>query len=128
MWHRYLPNAEIHGVDIRAGRCRHAIDRVTCHHGDAADAEFLGRLAAEYGPFDVVVDDGGHHSSQQVVAFHALWPHCTWWYAIEDLHTCYDSRYSDGETMFMLKELADDVNSGDVGAVRFSKSLAVIVR
>ena len=29
---------------------------------------------AEHGPFDIVLDDGGHHVDMQVVTFDELWP------------------------------------------------------
>ena len=59
--------------------------------GDQTDREFLSKVAAERGPFDVIVDDGGHKPKQQRISFETLWPHlrspgC---YCVEDLNMGY---------------------------------------
>lgn len=59
--------------------------------GDQADPEFLGKLAKECGPFDVVIDDGCHIADAQIISFLTLFP----WlkeggvYVVEDLHTSF---------------------------------------
>jgi hypothetical protein len=40
--------------------------------GDQADPMFLLDVAAKHGPFDVIVDDGGHKMHHQKVSFNTL--------------------------------------------------------
>lgn len=143
MWADYLPSATVHGVDLSDrtdGLAGHP--RVRLHVGNQADPRFLEDVAVEHGPFDFVVDDGGHHMTQHRVSFETLFPHVVvgGWYAIEDLHTSYDPKYGGGfrrqqATVEYLKRLVDVVNrQGDgwspapVGSVSFHRRLAVIVR
>jgi hypothetical protein len=142
MWHDYLPSATVHGVDLsdRTG----GIDspKVHLHVGNQADPRFLEDLAVEHGPFDFVVDDGGHKMTQHRISFETLFPHVVpgGWYAIEDLHTAYDGKYGGGfrrqqSTIEYLKRLVEAVNrQGDVwtpapvDAISFYRRLAVIFR
>ena len=52
---------------------------------------FLKSLADQYGPFDIVIDDGSHAPAHQVASLTALWPHVKVGgvYLVEDLHTSY---------------------------------------
>jgi hypothetical protein len=66
--------------------------------GDQEDRAFLRRLAAEFAPFDVVIEDGGHHMGQQIATFEEIFPHMSSHgvYVAEDLHTSYWSEYGGG--------------------------------
>jgi len=59
--------------------------------GDQSDAAFLTDLADRHGPFDLVIDDGGHQMNQQRISFATLWPHLAdgGLYVVEDTHTSY---------------------------------------
>lgn len=74
----------------------------------------LARIATEAGPFDVVIDDGGHLWGQQLVSLIHLWPAVApgGLYVVEDLHTSYHETYRAGETRTTdwLKGLVDAVN------------------
>jgi hypothetical protein len=52
---------------------------------------FLERLAETYGPFDIVLDDGGHTMKQQIVTIKTLFPHVKngGVFVVEDTHTSY---------------------------------------
>jgi hypothetical protein len=50
--------------------------------GDQADPELLNRVGQEDGPFDLIVEDGGHQMHQQITSFRHLWP----WLADRGLH------------------------------------------
>ena len=71
MWSRYFPNATILGIDV----FHKAITgpRIRFERGDAADAEFLRRVVDQYGPFDIVVDDGSHIGREIIAGFDVLW-------------------------------------------------------
>jgi len=59
--------------------------------GDQSDPVFLKQLAAKHGPFDVIIDDGGHKMDQQTISFENLWPAVKdgGQYLVEDTHTSY---------------------------------------
>ena len=86
--------------------------------GDQADAEFLARLAEEFGPFDVVLDDGSHICKHQIASFEGLWPHLRdgGLYMVEDCHTSYWPGFGGGyrnEASFIeyAKRLVDGMHS-----------------
>ena len=57
--------------------------------GSQLNKTFLGVICQNYGPFDVVIDDGGHTSQMIITSFEILWP-CmrnSGIYVIEDLHS-----------------------------------------
>jgi len=69
MWRDYFPLAQIVGLDIDESRRQYAGPRITIEIGDQADAAVLHKLAVDYGPFDVVVDDAGHHGPSQIFSY-----------------------------------------------------------
>lgn len=90
MWKEYFPKATIHGLDI-ADKTPHNEDRILTIQGDQADRTFLKQLNEQYGPFDIVVDDGSHINSDVIRSFTVLFPllQPTGVYAVEDLQTSY---------------------------------------
>ena len=68
-------------------------DNIHIEIGSQTDLQRLKEICAAHGPFDIVVDDGGHAIHQIKTTMGALWPEeakCltpTAVYAIEDLHT-----------------------------------------
>ncbi len=118
MWNWFFgPSATIVGIDIdeRAKDIcdpRHAIEI-----GDQTDVEFLRRVAAEHGPFDIVIDDGGHEVHQQIVTAETLFPLLAdgGLLLVEDCHTSYWEQYGGGRGrsgtfIEWAKERIDDVN------------------
>ena len=90
-WRRQYPGSEVTGIDIDPECSQHEEEHIRVFIGDQTDREFLSKVAAERGPFDVIVDDGGHKPRQQRASFETLWPHlrspgC---YCIEDLNMGY---------------------------------------
>ena len=88
LWQRYFPNARIVGVDIRPRELSNA-KRIVLVQGDQSDRSFLERLARDYGPFGLIIDDGSHVPSHQILTFEALFPHLLSGgvYVCEDVHT-----------------------------------------
>jgi len=92
MWKNFFgPKAKIIGVDINPACKEFEEDQITIEIGSQEDRNFLKELAAKHGPFDIVLDDGGHTMSQQIVSFEELYPHVKrdGLYLCEDLHTSY---------------------------------------
>jgi len=146
-WLDCFPEAEIVGLDVDdhgpTGQDDHhamaaSTDRLTFVQGNQADMHVLHAL----GSFDVVVDDGGHHSFEQIASFSELFPRLRTggWYFIEDLHCSYVEMYQDdGPTAIgFLKTLFDDVNARyfetprtarwPIAEVRFADSIVAMRR
>lgn len=92
MWRDFFaPNAKLTFLDIDPECRKLAIPGIEIRIGDQADPDFLQSVAAERGPFDIVVDDGGHKMNQQLTSFRSLWPKLKdgGLYIVEDVHTSY---------------------------------------
>ena len=78
-------------ADIDPDCTAHADPGTHVEIGNQADPDFLNALAAKYGPFDVVLDDGSHINAHQIASFTGLWPHMNpqSLYMVEDCHTSY---------------------------------------
>lgn len=128
MLERYLgPEAHIVGIDTDPVARDAAGDQHIVELGDQADSEFLQAVVDRHGPFDVVIDDGGHSMRQQTASIAALFPRLNdgGVYLVEDTHTSYWSEYADqgdGEMTFIdwCKTRIDDLH-----AYHFSSSALV---
>ena len=119
MWRSYFGRkARIYGVDIDP-RCADLGGRRTkVFIGDQADREFLRSIAAEVGPIDVLIDDGGHRMRQQIATFEELYPHVKedGVFLVEDMHTSYWKGFGGGYRrpgtfMEYAKGLTDQLNA-----------------
>jgi hypothetical protein len=88
VWRDYFSQAEITGIDINPPL---NIEGVTCLQGSQADPDFLHKVHREYGPFNVVIDDGSHFNQHQMISFDTLFPLLVprGTYVIEDLNCCF---------------------------------------
>jgi hypothetical protein len=119
MWRSYFPRATVYGLDISPKRLP-AEPRILVRQGDQSDQGFLAELAASYGPFDLVVDDGCHLGRHQRASFSALFPAVRpgGLYVIEDLLTAYWEDWEGGPPgtpgtgVDLVKGLLDSVNIG----------------
>jgi hypothetical protein len=118
MWSRFLgPQAHLVGVDIDPVALISAGDRYTVVLADQGDPDAMRKLAQDHGPFDVIVDDGGHTMAQQITSIETLFPMLNEGgvYLVEDCHTSYWDEYDGGrgrEGTFMewVKTRLDDLN------------------
>ncbi len=134
MWKRFLgPHARIVGIDIRPECADFAEDQIEVRIGDQSDAAFLNRIVDEFGPPDVVLDDGSHVMSHINASFSVLYPRVSrnGVYMVEDLHTSYWEKYEGGlrrKGTFIerCKELIDELNAdytrGAVPSTDFTRS------
>lgn len=90
------PDACLVGIDIDEV-ARAAARGYEVEIGDQADPEFLQRVSQKHGPFDIVIDDGGHTMRQQTASVEALFPMLKdeGTYLVEDCHTSYWPEYAD---------------------------------
>jgi hypothetical protein len=71
MWKWFFPNADITGIDIKAGCARHAGERITVEIGSQTDPAFLDRIC-ERAPPTIIVDDGSHQHEHIIFSFQHL--------------------------------------------------------
>jgi cephalosporin hydroxylase len=96
MWADYFPHAQIVGIDLHPKSI--AAPRIAFEQGDQADLRFLHRVVSEYGPFDLVIDDGSHIGRHIVASHSVLWDavRSGGHYIIEDLSVSYDPAWEGG--------------------------------
>jgi hypothetical protein len=124
MWKRYLgPFAQIVGIDVRPECKEYEDDQISIRIGGQEDPEFLAALLEEFGPFDIVLDDGGHFMNQIATSFAYLYPTMpiNGVYLIEDLHTAYRPTFGGGlgspdSFVETSKGLIDELYAGQNGA------------
>lgn len=93
MWAEYFARGHIVGVDIDPAMTRYQTDRIAVEIADQSSAVELNNVCLKHGPFDVVVDDGSHVWSDQIITLRALLPFVTpgGYYILEDIDTSYGS-------------------------------------
>jgi hypothetical protein len=118
MWQWYFgPQVTLVGVDIDEDAKAASDPRHVVEIGDQTDADFLRRVAEEHGPFDIIIDDGGHEMQQQIITAETLFPLLAdgGVLLVEDCHTSYWDSYEGGRNrpgtfMEWAKQRLDDVN------------------
>ncbi len=90
-WKEFFPQAKITGIDIDELCRKYEGDSIKIYIGSQENSIFLKSVESKEGPFDIVIDDGGHTMNQQITTFNILFPLLKEGgiYAIEDLHTSY---------------------------------------
>ena len=116
MWRSYFRRGQVYGLDLFSKTDLDGI-RLRTLRGDQNDPDCLARIAAEFGPFDIIIDDGSHINEHVLTSFRALFPHVRpgGFYVIEDLWTSYLPGYGgDGQDLdnpstmlVMIKSLVD---------------------
>lgn len=99
MLSKYLgPSAHIVGLDVDDAAVKAVAGRFPVVLGDQEDPEVLIALNEKYGPFDIVIDDGGHTMRQQIVSIETLYPLLNdgGVYLVEDCHTSYWPSFGGG--------------------------------
>ena len=115
MWKEYFhPDSTIVGIDVDKSCQAHEIaDRkVFVRIGSQADPTFLAKVNGEFGPFDIILDDGSHKTHHQIISFGALFrpalkdDGC---YMVEDVHTNYWIKHVDSPETFidLSKQMVD---------------------
>lgn len=110
--------ARLVGLDIDEAARLSVAGRYPVELGDQGDPDVLTGLSEQHGPFDIVIDDGGHRTRQQIVSVETLFPllNDDGVYIVEDCHTSYWPEYRDegpGESSFIewVKARVDDLNA-----------------
>lgn len=118
MWQRFFPRGLVYGLDLYP-KPNVRGSRIHTIQGDQNDRSFLRSLAAGYGPFDIIIDDGSHINEHVRTSFEELFG-CVrpgGYYVIEDMHTSYWPEYggeappcSPRTTIGLLKELIETLH------------------
>jgi len=113
------PDAVLVGADVDPAARDACAGRFEVAIGDQTDPVFLDSVVADYGPFDVIIDDGGHSMRQQITSIEHLFPTLNEGgvYLVEDTHTSYWPGYQDAAQSFMewVKDRVDDINGYHLG-------------
>lgn len=148
MWRDFFaPSARLTFLDIDSACKALELPGTEIRIGDQEDPVFLAQVARDRGPFDIVVDDGGHKMGQQITSFLSLWPHLKngGLYIVEDVHTSYWPGFgggfrAKGSFIEFAKDLIDRMHSWyteddtgfplhpmarELGSVQFHDSLVI---
>lgn len=75
MWQEYFGDkVHIYGVDIEPVCRQYEDDRTRIFIGDQADKTFWNEVLQKVPRIDIVIDDGGHETEQQIATLEALLP------------------------------------------------------
>lgn len=92
LWRSYFgPRARIVGVDIHPKCQAFESENTFVRIGSQGDDAFLQGIAREFGPFDIVIEDGSHAFDHQIGTFRSLFGHvrAPGLYCCEDTCTSY---------------------------------------
>lgn len=115
MWKQYFhPDSTIVGIDVDESCQAYEIakENVFVRIGSQADPAFLAAVNGEFGPFDIILDDGSHKTHHQIVSFGALFRDALkdgGCYMVEDVHTNYWIKHVDSPVTFidLSKQMID---------------------
>jgi hypothetical protein len=120
MWKHYFshPDAVMVGIDIEK-ECAQFGDPAQGRHiriGSQTDSAFLAGVVREFGPFDIIIDDGSHCSADIIASFNSLFDSglkSGGTYFVEDLHANYWTRWRTSRTGFidMCKDLVEHMHA-----------------
>jgi hypothetical protein len=101
LWRRFFgPYSRIIGIDSDPKAASHEQHLAPVRIGDQTDPAFLDRVMAEFGPVQVIIDDGSHLMRDVHRTFAHLYHHPGFdpngVYAVEDLHTAYWPEFGGG--------------------------------
>jgi hypothetical protein len=129
LWRRFFgKKARIIGIDLNPDCKKFSKKGIEIFIGDQSDPRFWKNFFKEIGMCDIVLDDGGHTNSQQIVTAASCIPNIknNGMFVCEDTHTSYMQEYNNpSEHSFIeyTKKLIDDVNFTFPNLFKFKVSL-----
>jgi hypothetical protein len=120
LWRSYFENPDtiIVGIDIlpECSRFDSSATGIHVRIGSQDDPVFLKKVVDEFGPFDLIIDDGSHHSSHIISSFNHLYADGlkeSGIYFVEDLHANYWLPWRDSKRSFLdiCKELMEHMQA-----------------
>lgn len=144
MWSEYFihPFTKIYGVEIQDKPLPVFDPRINIFITDATSPNAVFDITQAIGSLDIIVDDGGHFSSQQKSALSLWWPHLKSGgiLSVEDTHTSYHYPWTIPDEVSFVSSMMEWIHrlnenglnqSGvpaetDIEEIIFRKSLCVI--
>jgi len=130
MWKEYFFNSHILGIDINPDCKQYEEERVSVEIGSQVDGNFLSRLWQQYGPFDMILDDGSHMNEHVIFSFEHLFGSLKSQgiYIVEDMVTSYWPWYGGGyldskSYVEYFKKLCDDINFRGIEYLKSQKEI-----
>lgn len=118
MWAKYFSNGTVVSIDHDISNYEYPPnDRIVILQVDQRDKDALENINQQYGPFDIIIDDGSHIDEYTKISFDILFPllKSGGLYIVEDLHTSYHDvvHRIANKPVFInyCKELVDYVNA-----------------
>ena len=111
-WRSYFGSrARIIGIDIDPAARRFESGGFEILIGDQADPAFWAQQLARVGPIDILIDDGGHSSAQQIITVACALPHVRdgGLIVVEDTHTAYMPKQYPAARRFGFMQFAQHV-------------------
>jgi len=99
MWKSYFGDkAKIYGLDVNPDCKKLEEKNIEIFIGSQSDRRFLRDLKSRIPKIDILIDDGGHTMTQQIVSFEELYDHVKddGVYLCEDIHTSYWLKFGGG--------------------------------
>lgn len=116
LWKKYFahPETVIVGIDIEPSCARFDSpdEGKRVRIGSQADSSFLHAVVQEFGPFDLIIDDGSHRTGDVIASFNHLFSSGlkdSGIYFVEDLHAGYWPSWRNSQYTFLdvCKELVE---------------------
>lgn len=108
LWRKYFehPQTTLVGIDIlpECAKFDRPEEGVHVRIGSQADGDFLKQIVQDFGPFDLIIDDGSHHSAHMITSFNCLYSDGlkdSGIYFAEDLHANYWLPWRDSQKSFL---------------------------
>jgi len=123
MWKKFFhTDSVIVGIDIDKDCQQYEIadQQVYVRIGSQGDPDFLAAVNKEFGPFDIILDDGSHKTYHQLVSFTSLFRDALkdgGCYMVEDMHTNYWTSHVDTPQSFieLSKRMVDMLHEPYLG-------------
>jgi len=111
MWRDYFgPQSHIYGVDIATACKAYEDENVHVFIGDQADRNFWQRFRSDVPLLDIVIDDGGHLTEQQIVTLEEMLPHLR----RGGVYVCEDAAGESNKFMNFVDGLMRNLNAFDL--------------
>jgi SAM-dependent methyltransferase len=96
-WRDYFLRSRIIGVDINPDAIQFRSERIEIEIGDQSNIADLLRIARQFGPFDIILDDASHKWDHQILSLQQMFPYLRpgGFYVVEDTHTSHGTIAND---------------------------------
>ena len=129
MWRKYFgKKARIIGIDLNPKTKQLEKYGFEIYNGDQSDQKFWNHLFKKIGKVDIIIDDGGHTNSQQLLTTVYTIPNIKngGMLVVEDTHASYQKKFENPSKHSFInfsKKIIDDINYTFPNLGKFNYSL-----